>query len=126
MLFNEVVQQSCPLDSAPLPTCHTLPPTTLPPISAATKQVVLPMLFNEVVQQTCDAAGSCTDKPGTWVTSAQFYAGLGIVQALPGPLFNFSAYLGAIMAVNAGYTFIVGTLLAWFGLFSPGIMVRER
>ena len=46
-------------------------------------------------------------------------------QALPGPLFNFSAYLGAIMATNAGHVFIVGTLLAWFGLFMPGIMVRR-
>ena len=81
------------------------------------------MLFTEVVQQSCDAAGVCTDRPDTWVTSKQFYAGLGVVQALPGPLFNFSAYLGAIMAMNTGYVFIVGTLLAWFGLFMPGIMV---
>lgn len=56
------------------------------------------MLFNDVVQQTCDPMGVCTDNPGTWVTSKQFYAGLGVVQALPGPLFNFSAYLGACCA----------------------------
>jgi chromate transporter len=81
------------------------------------------MLFNEVVQQNCDAAGVCADAAGTWVTSKQFYAGLGVVQALPGPLFNFSAYLGAIMALNSGYLFLWGTLLAWFGLFTPGILV---
>lgn len=50
-------------------------------------------------------------------------AGLGVVQALPGPLFNFSAYLGAIIAMNAGYNFMVGAVLAWFGLFAPGIMI---
>lgn len=49
--------------------------------------------------------------------------GLGVVQALPGPLFNFSAYLGAIIAMNAGYSFVVGAVLAWFGLFAPGILI---
>jgi hypothetical protein len=39
-------------------------------------QVVLPMLYNDVVQQTCDpGTGLCVDKPDTWVTSKQFYAG---------------------------------------------------
>lgn len=44
-------------------------------------------------------------------------------QAMPGPLFNFSAYLGAIIAWNRGYAFIVGTVVAWFGLFGPGVML---
>lgn len=88
-------------------------------------QVVLPMLYQEVVQRQCDAAtGACADAPNTWVTSKQFYAGLGVVQALPGPLFNFSAYLGAIAAANSGLLFLWGALLAWFGLFTPGILVR--
>lgn len=50
-------------------------------------------------------------------------AGLGVVQALPGPLFNFSAYLGAIIAMNAGYNFMLGATLAWLGLFAPGVMI---
>lgn len=52
-----------------------------------------------------------------------FIAGLGVVQALPGPLFNFSAYLGVIIAMTAGYNFMVGAVLAWFGLFAPGVMI---
>lgn len=86
-------------------------------------QVVLPMLYSDVVQRSCDPVTGVCSEAGSWVTSEQFYAGLGIVQALPGPLFNFSAYLGAIIALRAGYTFIVGTVIAWFGLFSPGIML---
>eukprot|EP00878_Enallax_costatus_P032069 GHUV01035167.1.p1 GENE.GHUV01035167.1~~GHUV01035167.1.p1 ORF type:complete len:335 (+),score=47.08 GHUV01035167.1:103-1107(+) len=86
-------------------------------------QVVLPMLYTDVVQRTCEGPSGCRDAPNTWVTSEQFYAGIGIAQAMPGPLFNFSAYLGAIMAMRAGYVFIVGTLLAWFGLFGPGVML---
>ena len=39
---------------------------------------------------------------------------------MPGPLFNFAAYLGTIIAINANYVFIIGTVIAWFGLFLPG------
>jgi chromate transporter len=46
--------------------------------------VVLPLLQAGVV------------KPG-WVTDDQFLAGYGAAQAVPGPLFSFAAYLGAVM-----------------------------
>ena len=46
--------------------------------------VVLPLLEREVV-------------PPGWVSDDQFLAGYGAAQALPGPLFTFSAYLGAVM-----------------------------
>ncbi|KAG2453749.1 hypothetical protein HYH02_001960 [Chlamydomonas schloesseri] len=82
-------------------------------------QVVLPMLLTDVVKT--DAEGN--ELPNTWVTEQQFYAGLGAVQAMPGPLFNFSAYLGCIMAIKFKYPFILGAVLAWFGLFSPGVML---
>ena len=44
--------------------------------------MVLPLLQNEVV-----ATG--------WVSESDFLTGLALVQAMPGPLFNFAAYLGA-------------------------------
>src|SRR5262247_2087234 len=46
--------------------------------------VVLPLLQAEVVQ------------PG-WVSAEAFIAGYGAAQAVPGPLFTFAAYLGAVM-----------------------------
>lgn len=46
--------------------------------------VVLPLLAGEVVG------------PG-WVTEAQFLAGYGAAQAVPGPLFTFASFLGAAM-----------------------------
>jgi chromate transporter len=46
--------------------------------------VVLPLLQAEVV-------------PPGWVTNEQFVAGYGAAQAVPGPLFTFAAYLGAVM-----------------------------
>lgn len=45
--------------------------------------VVLPMLQAEVV-------------PSGWVSNDLFLAGYGIANAIPGPLFAFSAYLGAV------------------------------
>ena len=46
--------------------------------------VVLPLLQAEVV-------------PPGWVTNEEFLAGYGAAQAVPGPLFTFAAYLGAVM-----------------------------
>jgi chromate transporter len=63
-------------------------------------QVVLPLLQDEVVPY--------------WMTREQFLQGLGLAQSMPGPLFNFSAYLGAI------YKRVPGALVAYLGLFGPG------
>ncbi|NJR41970.1 MAG: chromate transporter [Akkermansiaceae bacterium] len=62
----------------------------------------------------------CTEDPNTWVTQQQFKAGLAIIQAMPGPMFNLSAYLGATIAVRAGWNFTVGVAACWLGLFGPG------
>jgi chromate transporter len=42
------------------------------------------------------------------MTTNQFYAGLALAQAMPGPLFNFAAYLGAVIAQNAGVNAVIG------------------
>ena len=90
-------------------------------------QVVLPMLYDDLVKETCDYSVKppvCIDNPTTsWMTGLQFYTGLGVVQAMPGPLFNFAAYLGAIIAWNADYNPLVGVVLCWIGLFAPGILL---
>ena len=39
--------------------------------------------------------------PG-WVSDDAFLAGYGAAQAVPGPLFTFSAYLGAVMILPHG------------------------
>lgn len=70
--------------------------------------VVLPLLQAEVVQ------------PGR-VTPDAFLAGYGAAQAVPGPLFTFSAYLGAVLdpAPNG----IAGAALALLALFLPGFLI---
>ena len=92
--------------------------------------VVLPLLQAEVV-------------PPGWVTNEEFIAGYGAAQAVPGPLFTFSAYLGAVMheppngwiggtwALVAvflpGFLLIVGALPFWEGLrFRPDVQAALR
>jgi chromate transporter len=70
--------------------------------------VVLPLLQAEVVG------------PG-WVTNEQFVAGYGAAQAVPGPLFTFSAYLGAVMTSEPnGWT---GAFLALVAIFFPSFLL---
>uniref|UniRef100_A0A7S3CFB4 Chromate transporter n=1 Tax=Chloropicon roscoffensis TaxID=1461544 RepID=A0A7S3CFB4_9CHLO len=83
-------------------------------------QVLLPLLLDQMTSEgTC---GDPTQCPAL-MTEDQFYAGLAAAQSMPGPLFNFSAYLGAVIAHNAGYWSFFGTLVCWVGLFAPGIML---
>jgi len=87
-------------------------------------QVVLPILMNDLVKYECveGRVPECQEDPvNSWMTAEQFYAGLGIVQAMPGPLFNFSAYLGALFASKFGYPLVLGSAVAWLGLFGPGV-----
>lgn len=88
------------------------------------------MLFNVVVQLDCTPVegGSkgqqtCVEAPSSWMSQDQFYAGLALAQAMPGPLFNFAAYLGAVIAKNAGVNAVLGVVICWVALFAPGIIL---
>jgi chromate transporter len=70
--------------------------------------VVLPLLQAEVVT------------PG-WVSNEAFLAGYGLAQAVPGPLFTFAAYLGAVM--NNPPNGLLGAAIALFALLLPGMLL---
>ncbi len=70
--------------------------------------VVLPLIEAEVV-------------PPGWVTSDEFLAGYGAAQAVPGPLFTFSAYLGA--SVDGLTPAWGGGLLALAAIFAPSFLL---
>lgn len=70
--------------------------------------VVLPLLRDALV-------------PSGWLTDDSFLAGYGLVQAVPGPLFTFAAYLGAAVAPS-------GLSLAWsavalVSIFLSGLLI---
>jgi chromate transporter len=70
--------------------------------------VVLPLLRDALV-------------PQGWLSDGDFLAGYGVAQAIPGPLFTFSAYLGAAVAP-------AGAALPWacvalLFMFLPGLLI---
>jgi len=70
--------------------------------------VVLPLLQAQVVA------------PG-WVTNEAFLAGYGLAQAVPGPLFTFAAYLGAVMVPPPNG--MAGAAIALVALLLPGMLL---
>lgn len=70
--------------------------------------VVLPLLDAEVVQTG-------------WVSANQFLAGYGLTQAMPGPLFTFAGYLGAVS--GSAPNGIAGAALALAAVFLPGFLL---
>ncbi|KAK1969701.1 chromate transporter [Colletotrichum sublineola] len=58
-----------------------------------------------------------------WVSPRDFLIGLAIAQAFPGPNFNFAVFLGGLTAINAGYSAVVGSLIAYIGIFTPGMIL---
>lgn len=77
--------------------------------------VVIPLLREYVVT------------PG-WVSPRDFLIGLAMIQAFPGPNFNFAVYLGALSLARAGgshrveFSFL-GALLGFIGIFAPGMLL---
>jgi len=70
--------------------------------------VVLPLLREATVT------------PG-WISDDSFLAGYGAAQAVPGPLFTFAAYLGAVM--KSPPNGIAGAAISLIAIFIPGILV---
>ena len=70
--------------------------------------VVLPLLHDAVVA------------PG-WISDDAFLGGYGAAQAVPGPLFTVSAYLGAAMHLPPNG--LAGAALALVAIFLPGMLI---
>lgn len=70
--------------------------------------VVLPLLQDSVVTTG-------------WVASEQFLAGYGASQAIPGPMFAFSAYLGAVLSPGESAYIMAATALVF--MFLPGFLL---
>jgi chromate transporter len=71
--------------------------------------VVLPLLREAVVA------------PG-WVGDDAFLAGYGAAQAVPGPLFTFATYLGAVMGPTPNG--VVGAGVGLVAIFLPGLLLH--
>jgi chromate transporter len=70
--------------------------------------VILPLLQASVV-------------PPGWVSNDAFLAGYGAAQAVPGPLFTFAAYLGAVMGPEPNGW--IGAILCLVAAFLPSFLL---
>lgn len=96
-------------------------------------QVLTPLLYTEFVEVK-DGDGSKVSalrsrlkekySPKPYhrpISHDEFLSGYAIAQALPGPVFSFSAYIGALSARDYGIGGeIVGALMSAIGIFLPG------
>lgn len=77
-------------------------------------QVLVPFMYTEFVDMK------------EYLTSDQFLAGYAVQQALPGPTFSFTSFVGAMTLKNAGYSIygqVLGSVIAVVGINLPGLIL---
>jgi chromate transporter len=96
-------------------------------------QVLAPLLYTEFVEVTDEDKNKVTAlrsklkqkySPKPYhrpISHDEFLSGYAVAQALPGPLFSFSAYIGALSARDYGIGGeIMGAVMSAIGIFLPG------
>lgn len=77
-------------------------------------QVLVPLMFTEFVQMK------------HYLSSSGFLSGFALQQALPGPTFSFTSYLGTLSMKNFGYGIygqILGGVIGVIGINLPGLIL---
>lgn len=77
-------------------------------------QVLIPFMFTEFVEMK------------HYVSSEEFLSGFALQQALPGPTFAFTSFLGGMAMKNAGWGMsgqALGSLVAVIGINLPGLIL---
>ncbi|SER79634.1 chromate efflux transporter [Pedobacter rhizosphaerae] len=77
-------------------------------------QVLVPLMYTEFVEMK------------HYLHASGFLSGFALQQALPGPTFSFTSYLGALSMKNFGYGFwgqILGGLIGVIGINLPGLIL---
>ncbi|WP_276362669.1 chromate efflux transporter [Daejeonella sp. H1SJ63] len=77
-------------------------------------QVLVPFMYTEFVEMKA------------YLSSDQFISGYAFQQALPGPTFSFTSFVGGMTLKNAGYSVygqILGAVIAVVGINLPGLIL---
>ncbi|GAA3965031.1 chromate efflux transporter [Mucilaginibacter dorajii] len=77
-------------------------------------QVMVPLMYTEFVEVK------------HYLSNSEFLSGYALQQALPGPTFSFTSFLGGITLGNKGYGIggqIIGSLVAVIGVNTPGLIL---
>jgi chromate transporter len=77
-------------------------------------QVLVPLMYTEFVEVK------------RYLTNSEFLSGYALQQALPGPTFSFTSFVGGITMGNKGggiFSQIIGSVVAVIGINSPGLIL---
>jgi chromate transporter len=77
-------------------------------------QVLVPLMYTEFVEVK------------HYLSSSEFLSGYALQQALPGPTFSFTSFLGSITLGNKGYNIagqVIGSIIAVIGINLPGLIL---
>ncbi|MVN91580.1 chromate efflux transporter [Mucilaginibacter aquatilis] len=77
-------------------------------------QVLVPLMYTEFVELK------------HYLSNAEFLSGYALQQALPGPTFSFTSFVGAITLGNNGYGIageVIGSIVAVIGINLPGLIL---
>jgi chromate transporter len=77
-------------------------------------QVLIPFMYTEFVEMK------------GYLSSDQFLSGYAFQQALPGPTFSFTSFVGGMTLKNAGFNIygqIMGSMIAVLGINLPGLIL---
>jgi chromate transporter len=77
-------------------------------------QVLVPLMYTEFVEVK------------RYLSNSEFLSGYALQQALPGPTFSFTSFLGGITLGNKGYGIggeVLGSIIAVIGINLPGLIL---
>ena len=77
-------------------------------------QVLVPLMYTEFVEVK------------HYLSNSEFLSGFALQQALPGPTFSFTSFIGSISLGNKGYSIggqIMGSIVAVIGINLPGLIL---
>ncbi|HWD88455.1 MAG TPA: chromate efflux transporter [Mucilaginibacter sp.] len=77
-------------------------------------QVLVPLMYTEFVQVK------------HYLSNSEFLSGFALQQALPGPTFSFTSFIGSMTLGNKGFNFwgqVLGSIIAVIGINLPGLIL---
>jgi chromate transporter len=81
-------------------------------------QVLIPMMFDQFITRPLNQ-GSLP-----LITPQHFLTGAGMVQAIPGPTFSLTSYVGGMIMRPSGYLMqTLGTIVCPLGIFLPSLLL---
>ncbi len=79
--------------------------------------VLIPLMQEQFIFHATDAYGA------SLVTDAQFLTGVGLVHAIPGPVFSLCSYVGGLCMDSNPLNQLLGCFIGTVGVFLPGALI---